>query len=61
MILGILFAIGIVGGFILLIPSFIIWVAHEHSQAKKYRHLMFLAEQSQKFAKPVTGAERVSR
>ena len=47
MILGILLALGLFGGFILGVPFFIAWVAHEHSQASKYRHLLVLAaEQS---------------
>ena len=45
MILGVLLAIGIFGGFIIGVPFFIAWVAHEHLQAKKLRHLMVLANQ----------------
>ena len=50
MILGIILALGIAGGFIIGFPLFVIWVAHEHTQAKKFRYLMLLASQQ----KPAT-------
>ena len=45
MILGILLGIGLFGGFIIGVPFFIAWVAHEHIQASKYRRLLVLASQ----------------